>query len=150
MLLVTSPDPAKVGAALRALSRDMDDPYRMPDALLAQALAEGAASAVLAQDGESPVGVALYSMFLSTTRGQVGAFVTDLWVDHAQRGTGLGRRLLARVRDEASLRWGATFLRLNYYADNPGAAAFYERLGFTPKPQEIWVTLEGDRLEALA
>ena len=148
MILTDRPDPAAVAAALRALSRDMDDPYLMPDATVARALAAGIAGAILAEDS-APRGVALYSLFLSTTRGQVGAFVTDLWVDASQRGTGLGRRLLAAVRDRAAADWGTTFLRLNFYADNGPAAAFYTRLGFRAKPQETWVTLEGPDLDAL-
>lgn len=144
-------DPTKVATALRALARDMDDPYLLPDETLARALADthSTTGAVLAELAEKPVGVVLYSIFLSTTRGKVGAFVTDLWVDKSQRGTGLGRRMLARVRDEVSARWGGTFLRLNYYHDNSGAAAFYKSLGFHPNPQEVWVTLEGQDLERL-
>jgi GNAT superfamily N-acetyltransferase len=149
MRISDQPDPAQVCVALRALSRDMGDPYHMPDAVVARAMAAGIAGAVLAEDGGAPVGVALFSLFLSTTRGLVGAFVTDLWVDAGQRGTGLGRQLLAGVRDRAAADWGACFLRLNYSADNPGAAAFYDRLGFRGKPGEIWVTLEGAELEAL-
>lgn len=148
MRLNSSPDPARVAAALRALSRDMDDPYLMEDATIARAFQTGIAGAVLAEK-DSPVGVALYSLFLSTTRGKVGAFVTDLWVDASMRGTGLGRQLLVAVRDAAQSQWGATFLRLNYYADNAGAERFYARLGFRPKPHETWVTLEGAELEAL-
>ncbi len=150
--LSTDADPAKVAAALRALARDMGDPYNMDDDALALMLTDtgGATGAVLADDGDQPVGVALYSIFVSTTRGQVGAFVTDLWVADGQRGTGLGRTLLARVRDTVAARWGGTFLRLNYDADNARAAAFYDRLGFRPKPPEIWVTLEGDALAQLA
>ena len=144
-------DPAKVAAALKALSRDMDDPYLLPDGLLARMLTQsnGTTSAILAEDADSILGVALFSVFVSTTRGQVGAFVTDLWVDRNQRGSGLGRALLARVRDEVAAQWGATFLRLNYYADNADAARFYSRLGFCPKPQETWVTLEGNALRDL-
>ena len=149
MRLTASPDPTQVSLALRALSRDMHDPYLIDDAVMARALACGAAAAVLALDGETPVGVALYAPFPSTTRGLMGAFVTDLWVDASQRGSGLGRRMLAMVRDEMVARWGGSFLRLNYYADNPGAAGFYARFGFKEKPQEIWVTLEGERLGAL-
>lgn len=148
MRLNSSPDPTQVAAALRALSRDMEDPYLMADTIIARAFSAGIAGAVLAEK-DSPVGVALYSLFLSTTRGKVGAFVTDLWVDASMRGSGLGRQLLVAVRDRAAADWGATFLRLNYYADNAGAEGFYTRLGFRPKPQETWVTLEGAELEAL-
>lgn len=140
--------PALIATALRALSRDMGDPYALPDATLALALA-GDTRAVLATDGETPVGVGLWSPFVSTTRGRIGAFVTDLWVHQDQRGTGLGRTLLAGVRDAAQDRWGATFLRLNYAADNPGAQAFYARLGFLPNPKDNWLTLDPPALDTL-
>jgi ribosomal protein S18 acetylase RimI-like enzyme len=83
-------------------------------------------------------------------RGKFGAFVTDLWVADSQRGKGLGLSLLAKVRDDVSSRWGATFLRLNYYDENEQASGFYKRVGFKSKEHEIWVTLEGNELEALA
>lgn len=140
--------PHQVAQALRALSHDMGDPYELPDTALALALA-GDTRAVLAIDGDTPVGVALWSPFVSTTRGRIGAFVTDLWVQHQQRGTGLGRRLLATVRDSAQAHWGATFLRLNHDIDNPAAAAFYARLGFRPNPKDLWLTLEHADLERL-
>ncbi|NKX44753.1 GNAT family N-acetyltransferase [Roseicyclus persicicus] len=146
--LLDDPAPEAVAQALRALARDVGDPYRMDDAVLARALGRGTA-AVLAEAGGAPVGVAVYVVFPSTTRGRMGAFVTDLWVAEGQRGTGLGRRLLTRVRDRVAAEWGATFLRLNYFADNPGAVAFYTRLGFRPMPGETWVTLEGAALDAL-
>lgn len=140
--------PAQIGAALRALSRDMDDPYALSDTALALALS-GDTRAVLALDDDAPVGVALWSPFVSTTRGRIGAFVTDLWVRRDQRGSGLGRALLIGVREAAQARWGATFLRLNHATDNSTAAAFYARLGFRPNPQELWLTLENDDLDRL-
>jgi len=147
--LTSTPTPEAVAAALRGLAVTMDDPYLMDDAALARALAAGVAHAVLAEADGTPAGVALYSLFVSTTRGQIGAFVTDLWLDERLRGAGLGRALLARVRDDVAARWGATFLRLNYYGGNAGAAGFYTKLGFRPRPDEIWVTLEGQDLEDL-
>ena len=146
MQITTTPNAAHVATALRRMARDMNDPYLMDDTLLARALGTHT-HAILAANPD-PVGVALYSLFPSTTRGQIGAFVTDLWVDKTQRGTGLGRRLLAQVRDQAAAQWGATFLRLNHYRASP-AADFYARLGFTENPSEIWVTLEGDALKDL-
>ncbi|MDQ2066702.1 GNAT family N-acetyltransferase [Xinfangfangia sp. CPCC 101601] len=149
LLLSASPTAAQLAYGLRALATSMDDPYRMEEALLAKALARGALQGVVALEGEDIRGVAAYSAFPSTTRGQIGAFVTDLWVDERMRGTGLGRQLLARVRDEMAAAWGGSFIRLNYYDDNKGAAGFYDRLGFQPRSQEIWVTLEKERLAAL-
>lgn len=139
---------AQIAAALRSLSCDMHDPYLMPDAALALALA-GDTRAVLALGTDAPVGIALWSPFVSTTRGRIGAFVTDLWVHGDQRGSGLGRRLLAGVRDAAQARWGDTFLRLNHAADNSAAAAFYSRLGFRPNPGDTWLTLEESALDDL-
>ncbi|MFD1808579.1 GNAT family N-acetyltransferase [Gemmobacter lanyuensis] len=83
-------------------------------------------------------------------RGGDGAYVSDLWVAGDQRGSGLGMRLLAAVRDAAAAEFGAVFLRLAVYDDNAAARRFYDRLGFRPKPDEIWLTLEGPALEALA
>jgi len=146
MQITATPSAAQVATALRNLAQDMNDPYRMDDSLLARALTTHT-HAVLATN-PAPIGLALYTLFPSTTRGQIGAFVTDLWVDKTQRGIGLGRTLLAHVRDEVTAQWGATFLRLNHYTASP-AANFYARLGFTQKPSEIWVTLEGDALRDL-
>lgn len=139
-------DAAAVTAALRQLAGAMGDPFRSDLAQVERALACGAVRAVLAGDQ----GVALWSPFLSTTRGAMGAYVSDLWVAETARGQGLGGALLAAVRDAAAAEFGRVFLRLTVYDDNGGARAFYERLGFAGKAGEIWLTLEGVALEALA
>ena len=139
---------------LRALAEAMADPFRVTDAQVAAGLASGAIRAELADrgpanQGRTNRGLALWSPFLSTTRGAMGAYVSDLWVSETARGQGLGPALLAAVRDRAGAEFGATFLRLAVYADNPGALRFYQRLGFRPKADEIWLTLEGAALEAV-
>lgn len=151
LVLFTTPTTAQVAHALRSLSQDMGDPYALPEDTLHRLLTDsaGTTGALVALEGEAVVAGTLYSLFASTTRGRIGAFVTDLWVHQDQRGTGLGRRLLAGVRDQVAARWGATFLRLNYAADNAGAVAFYTRLGFAPTALETWVTLEGPALKDL-
>lgn len=142
----TAADAAEVLAGLQALAAAMGDPFRASAAQVAAGLASGAIRAELAEQG---LGLALWSPFLSTTRGAMGAYVSDLWVAEAARGQGLGPRLLASVRDRAAAEFGATFLRLAVYADNPGALRLYQRLGFQPKADEIWLALEGPALEAL-
>lgn len=144
-------DTARLNAALRNLSETMGDTHRTSDSALAQAAfgAVPAFYAELAEMGSAVVGVALYSPLYSTTRGRAGAHVSDLWVADTLRGQGLGARLLAAVRDRAGAEWAAGFLRLAVYADNPRAIAFYERLGFLPMPDDIYMTLEGTALTAV-
>ena len=95
------------------------------------------------------VGAVVFSPFFSTVRGGAGAYVSDLWVSEATRGSGLGRRLLAAARDAAGAEWGARFLKLAVYLDNPRARAFYIRLGFAPHDGEVYLTLGGPALAAL-
>ena len=144
----TASDVALLDAALRALSADLGDGHR---ATVADLRAAGfgpvpAFRALLALDGDDAVGAAVFSPLYSTTRACPGAYVSDLWVAAPARGTGLGPRLLAAVRDEARALWGAGFLRLAVYADNPRAVAFYQRLGFAPRTGETSLILEGPAL----
>lgn len=138
-------------AALRALSGDLGDTHRATAADLREAGfgPRPAFRALLALQGGGAVGVAVFSPLYSTTRGVPGAYVSDLWVAASARGAGLGQRLLAAVRDEAALQWGAGFIRLAVYADNPRAVAFYERIGFRTRTGEIGMLLEGEALERI-
>jgi ribosomal protein S18 acetylase RimI-like enzyme len=138
-------------AALRALSGDLGDTHRATAACLARAgFGETPAfRAQIALSGDAAVGVALYSPLYSTTRAMPGAYVSDLWVEEEMRGSGLGRKLLAAVRNDAALQWGAGFIRLAVYADNPRAVAFYERIGFRTRTGEIGMLLEGEALERI-
>jgi GNAT superfamily N-acetyltransferase len=145
-------DTARLDAALRALSQVMGDVHRAGESDLLRAGFGPcpAFSALLAERADGRlVGAALVSPLFSTTRGMAGAFVSDLWVDDAMRGQGLGRRLLAAARDLAAGLWGAGFLRLAVYDDNPRARAFYDRLGFVPQLGVQYLTLERAALAAL-
>lgn len=150
--IASAADAGLVAAALRQLSRDMGDHHAASDGLTIRALSapQPACRAVIGVAGDAVLGVALFSPFLSTTRGLVGAYVSDLWVSQAARGQGLGPRLLTAVRDAMATDWGGSFLRLSVYDDNLGALRFYHRLGFRSKAGETWLTLEGAALEDLA
>ena len=58
------------------------------------------------------------------------AALTELWVDPAHRGQGLGRRLIDRVRDDVAAR-GLHALTITVMAGNP-AKALYREAGFRP------------------
>ena len=144
-------DVAALDAGLRALSEGMGDAHRAgPAELRAAGFGPNPAfHALLAERSGAVAGVVLVSPVFSTVRGAAGAFVSDLWVDPVLRGAGLGGRLLAAAHDSAERHWGAAFLRLAVYDDNPRARAFYERLGFAPQPGEIILTLDARGLAAL-
>jgi GNAT superfamily N-acetyltransferase len=57
--------------------------------------------------------------------------LVSMWVVPSERRTGAGRRLVDAVAGWAAAT-GATHLDLWVMRANPGAQAFYERLGFTP------------------
>jgi ribosomal protein S18 acetylase RimI-like enzyme len=82
-------------------------------------------------------------------RGGAGVYVSDLWVAPEARGSGLGRRLLGAVREDADRVWGVCFLKLAAYVDNPASLAFYARLGFLHHEHERYLTLDAAGLAAL-
>lgn len=106
-------------------------------------------STLIAEAGE-PVGLALYFAHFSTTRGQPGAYVQDLWTAPLWRGRGLGASLLSAVAAASARDWGAAYLALSVHGHNAAAARFYAGLGFDGAPDELTMTLSGPRLAALA
>ena len=103
-------------------------------------------SMIALQDCESgidPIGLALFFPTFSTTRGQPGLYIQDLWVSDRARGKGLGRQLLKATIKQAEKKWNAAYLSLTVYADNPTAAAFYRRLGFKQGDNDCPMMLDG-------
>jgi len=136
---------------LRALAQDLGDPYLAPMPALAAAChgPQSFARALVVECSSKLVAVTLFIPTFSTIGGGAGTIVTDLWVDKAHRGEGLGRRLLAAVAERAKAAWGASFLKLSVYDNNPRAAVFYSRLGFTVDSRERVAVLQGDAMAAL-
>ncbi len=58
-------------------------------------------------------------------------YIDDICVDEAARGMGVGRALYESIRAFARQR-GCYNVTLNVWCCNPGAMAFYERLGLKP------------------
>ena len=107
------------------------------------------AEVLLAFEGESPVGFAVYFYNFSTWLGRPGLYLEDLFVKPEKRGKGYGRALLvelakiARDRGCGRMEWAV----LNW---NEPAIKFYQALG--AKPMDEWTVfrLTRDEIAKLA
>src|SRR5256886_17614898 len=108
-----------------------------------------AAEVLLAFEGKSPVGFAVYFYNFSTWLGRAGLYLEDLFVKPEKRGKGYGRALLvelakiARDRGCGRMEWAV----LNW---NEPAIKFYRALG--AKPMDEWTVfrLTRDEIASLA
>lgn len=146
-------DAAELLRLIRELARyeKAEDQVETDEAQLASTLFdEGAtAHAIVAEQGDGLVGMAIYFFNYSTWQGRNGLYLEDLFVEPACRGAGIGKALLARLaaiaveQDCGRFEWSV----LDW---NTPAIEFYLSLG--AKPQSEWVRyrLDGEALKALA
>ena len=107
------------------------------------------AEVLIALEGDTPAGFALFFHNYSTFLARRGISLEDLFVLPGMRGRGIGRRLLAELarlavaRDCGRLEWSV----LDW---NEDAIRFYRSLG--AKPMDEWTTfrLTGETLQRLA
>ena len=92
--------------------------------------------ALIAEKDGSPVGLCLYFLSFSTWLGEPGVYVQDLYVADAQRGSGLGLRLLQETANRAHKR-SATHLRLTVDHENTAARQFYDHVGMRHREGEL-------------
>jgi GNAT superfamily N-acetyltransferase len=110
---------------------------------------ERAAEAIIAVDGRTPVGFALFFTTFSTFVGKPGIYLEDLFVKPDARGTGIGGLLFKHVaklavdRDCGRLEWSV----LNW---NEPAIRFYEAQGAKPLDEWTMYRLTGDALVSAA
>ena len=139
------------------LIRDLATYERAPDQVIAteEQLVDvlfgerPAAEVLLAFEGKSPVGFALFFHNFSTWLGRPGLYLEDLFVKPEKRGKGYGRALLvelakiARDRGCGRMEWAV----LDW---NEPAIKFYHALG--AKPMDEWTVfrLTRDGIEKLA
>ena len=84
--------------------------------------------ALIAEVDGHCAGVCVFFASFSTYRGEPGAYVQDLFVEPAMRGSGIGARLLQRLAAVTRERGGG-YIRLSVDVRNAAAHAFYTRLG---------------------
>ncbi|MFC3710990.1 GNAT family N-acetyltransferase [Sphingoaurantiacus capsulatus] len=107
------------------------------------------AEAIIAEEGATPLGFALFFHNFSTWTGKPGIYLEDLYVTPDARGAGVGKALLARLaaigveRDCGRLEWSV----LDW---NAPAIAFYRSLGAVAMDEWTVNRVTGDALKALA
>ena len=104
--------------------------------------------ALIAHDGDVPVGLCLYFPSYSTFRGKAGIYIQDLFVAPEYRGGGFARHLIAKVAERARTR-GQHYIRLSVDAENIIGQRFYARMGMRHAHDERIYVLDGDAFDAL-
>ena len=107
------------------------------------------AEVLIAQEGDEPVGFALYFHNFSTFLGKPGLYLEDLFVVPEMRGRGIGKALLSYLAQEAveqdlpRMEWTC----LNW---NTPSLDFYHALGAVPMSDWTAQRLTGEALQRLA
>ena len=89
----------------------------------------------IVEAAKAPIGYAIVTYGYDLEFGGRDAYLTELWIDEAQRNTGAGAAVLALLPDELRPR-GVRALHLQVRPENP-AMRLYERAGFSVSPRRI-------------
>jgi GNAT superfamily N-acetyltransferase len=104
---------------------------------------------LIAEDGGTPVGFALFFQNYSTFLAQAGLYLEDLFVVPAARGRGVGRLLLEHLAQIAIER-GYGRVEWAVLDWNAPAIGFYRRVGAVAMQDWTIFRLTGDALTRLA
>lgn len=102
--------------------------------------------AIIAWQGNTPLGFILYFYEFSTWRGLPGIYVQDLFVTSKARGLGLGGRLTSEAIARGKKR-EATYMRLAVHEGNDLGSKFYQAMGFEAITNETIFLLEGQAFD---
>lgn len=145
-------DVSTILSFIKALAEyeDMSDQVVATEELLKEWLFEKKkAEVLLAMEGDTPVGFALYFYNFSTFLGRAGIYLEDLFVKEEYRGKGYGKALLKELA-RIAVSQGCGRLEWCCLDWNQPSIDFYLSLG--AKPMDDWTQyrLTGDTLKALA
>jgi GNAT superfamily N-acetyltransferase len=104
---------------------------------------------LIADEGRTPIGFALFYRSYSTWIGQPALFLEDFFVEQEYRGRGAGLALIKRLAQIARER-GYSRLEWRVLDWNEPAHRFYRSLGAFPIDEWTVWRVEGDALERLS
>lgn len=99
--------------------------------------------------GDQPAGFAIYFFNYSSFTGRPGLYLEDIFVRHAFRGTGVGKKLFAFLALQAGKR-GCGRMEWSVLNWNASAIGFYEKLGAAPVRDWTVFRLAKEEMEELA
>ena len=101
------------------------------------------AYALIARDEDKPAGLAAYSFLWPAAGVTASLYLKELYVAQAYRRSGVGRILMAGLRDIARRR-GLSRVEWTTDTSNQGAQAFYEALDARPLTSKIFYRISGE------
>ena len=129
---------------------DMSDQVVATEELLKEWLFEKKkAEVLLAMEGDTPVGFALYFFNFSTFLGRAGIYLEDLFVKEEYRGKGYGKALLKELA-RIAVSQGCGRLEWCCLDWNQPSIDFYLSLGARPMDDWTQYRVTGDTLKKLA
>lgn len=127
------------------------DSFEVTDEKLKIALfGEGkVADAIVALDGETVIGYAIFFPYFATFRGQRGFYLEDIYITKSARGRGVGEMMLKYI---AKLAKSRGFERIDFQVLewNASAIGFYEKLGAQRNDEERHFKFSDEAFENLA
>ena len=141
----------ELAAYERAADQVRVTPEQLHRALFGGAAPGGhpAAYLLVAEEGDEPVGFALWFLNFSTWEGVHGIYLEDLFVRPEHRGSGAGRALLTALARIAQER-GYARMEWSVLSWNEPAIGFYRRIGAVPMDEWTTYRLTGSALASLA
>ena len=104
---------------------------------------------LIAFDGDTAVGYALYYPNFSSFRGERGFHLDDIYLTSACRGQGVGEAMLREIAREASSR-GYERIDFHVLDWNTPAIEFYKKLGAASNDEETHFKFAGDAFAQMA
>ena len=134
-----------------AAFEDLSQYFEATEARLAAAMFDKGAvvEGLLATDGETPVGYALFYPNFASFRGQRGFYLEDLYISPDHRGSGVGAKMIKHIAEIGSER-GYERIDFQVLDWNKSAIGFYERLGAHRDNEERHFKLTDDAYRKLA